>query len=252
MTVNVRNLDIYYEQAGQGPEVVLLHGWGYDCTLLRPLFEYLAQTHRVTMLDFPGHGRSPEPLGVYTVYDFAALTAELLEALQIEKAVLLGHSFGCRVAIILGAQKPELVSKLVLCGAAGIKPKRSAGYYYRIYSYKAMKKILSLPVFSEGTAEEYGKNKGSEDYRKLSGTMKQTFSRVVNEDLTPLLPRIQASTLLLWGERDTATPLYMARKMEELIPDCGLVIYPGMGHYAFLEGLPRTCRILDSFLGGKA
>jgi len=252
LNITVRNLNIYYEQAGTGEDVLLLHGWGYDCSLLRPLFTHLAKDHRVTMLDFPGHGSSSAPLGPYTVYDFAALVAEFLHKLNIDQVSILGHSFGCRIAIILAAQKPVSVQKMVLCGAAGIRPKRTLNYYCKVYSYKAMKKVLALPVFSPETQEKWQHNKGSEDYRQLSPLMKQTFSQVVNEDLTPLLPQIKASTLLIWGDQDTATPLYMGRIMEKTIPDCGLALYEGSGHYAFLEQLPRTLKVLDLFLGGKA
>ena len=78
--------------------------------------------------------------------------------------------------------------------------------------------------------------------------MRAILSKVVNEDLCHLMPKIKASTLLFWGEKDTATPLADAKRMEKLIPDAGLVSVAGAGHYSFLENMPLFVRVLESFL----
>lgn len=91
------------------------------------------------------------------------------------------------------------------------------------------------------------KKNGSADYNAASPIMRQCLVKVVNEDLTPLISNIKASTLLIWGEKDDATPLSDGQLMEKLIPDAGLVVLENSGHYAFLEQGVRFCRIISSF-----
>lgn len=245
MNTTVNGQVINYEQLGQGENLLILHGWGYDISLLMPLARALADSYRVTLADMPGHGGSPEPESPITVYDYANIVSGLMENLNIESAYILGHSFGCRLAIILAAQKPEKVKRLVLCGAAGIRDRRGIKYYAKTYSYKCAK--FFIKTFAPKKFDSWRKNRGSEDYRKLSDVMKATFSKVVNEDLTPLLGKIKAPAFLIWGENDTATPLYMADIMEKEISDCAKVVYKNRTHYAFLEEAPRTIAIVKTF-----
>ena len=245
MLIDVENYKINYIIEGDGEDVVILHGWGYDITLLEGLKNSLKDSYRVTLIDLPGHGGSKEPEKPITVYDYAETVIKTLDKLNIKKAYFMGHSFGCRLSIIIASKYPERVKRMVLCGAAGIKEKRSYSYYFKVYTYKIGK--FFLKTFNPKKFEEWKKNKGSEDYRRLSDTMKATFSNIVNEDLTYLLNKIKAPVFLVWGENDTATPVYMADVMEKTIPDCAKVVYMGRTHYAFLEELSRTVAIVKTF-----
>ena len=89
---------------------------------------------------------------------------------------------------------------------------------------------------------------GSADYRALTPFMRQTFNRVIAQDLTPCLAKIKAPTLLVWGENDTATPLWMGQQMEKEIPDAGLVVLKGCGHFAYLDKYGEFRLIAESFL----
>ncbi len=245
MKIEIENYTINYETQGEGEDVVVLHGWGYDITLLERLKNALKDSYRVTLIDLPGHGGSKEPEKPITVYDYADIVEKTLDKLNIKSAYFMGHSFGCRLSIIIASRNPQRVKRMVLCGAAGIRDKRSFKYYVKVYTYKIGK--FFLKTFNPKKFEEWKKNKGSEDYKKLSDTMKATFSNIVNEDLSYLLNKIQAPTFLVWGENDTATPLYMAEIMEKNIPDCAKAVYMGRTHYAFLEELPRTVAIVKTF-----
>ena len=245
MIVEVDNYKVNYETEGNGEDLVILHGWGYDITLLNNLKNALKENYKVTLIDLLGHGGSPEPQTPITVYDYADIVEKTLDKLNIKSAYFLGHSFGCRLSIIIASRNPERVKKMVLCGAAGIKDKRGLDYYVKVYSYKIAK--FFLKTFAPKKFEEWKSKKGSEDYKKLSDVMKATFSNIVNEDLTYLLNKIQAPTFLIWGENDTATPVYMADIMEREIKDCAKVVYMGRTHYAFLEELPRTVAIVKTF-----
>ena len=245
MKTTVNGFEIGYEQTGSGEDLIMLHGWGYDHTLLMPLAALLSDKYKVTLIDMPGHGESKEPEKPITVYDYADIVYAMLDKLNIKSAYIIGHSFGCRLSVILASKHPERVKRMVLCGAAGIRDKRGAGYYIRTYKYKLAK--FFIKTFAPSKYEKWRKSKGSEDYRKLSDTMKATFSNIVNEDLSYLLPEIKAPVFLVWGENDTATPLYMAEIMEKTIPDCAKTVYKGRTHYAFLEEISRTTAIIRTF-----
>lgn len=143
------------------------------------------------------------------------------------------------------------IGKIVLIDAAGIKPKRSMKYYIKVYSFKTAKKVMPL-VFGKkqgGKMIDAWRGKaGSADYRNSSPVMRAVMSKCVNEDLTRHLPKIKASTLLLWGEEDKATPMSDARLMEKLIPDAGLVSWQGCGHYSFLDNPGAFRAVIRSFL----
>jgi len=86
----------------------------------------------------------------------------------------------------------------------------------------------------------------SRDYQE-AGPLKPILVKVVNEDIGHMLPRVKASTLLLWGTEDDTVPVWHARRMEELIPDAGLVLFEGAGHFAYLDEPQRFCRIVRHF-----
>ncbi|MFV0498691.1 MAG: alpha/beta fold hydrolase [Bacilli bacterium] len=140
--------------------------------------------------------------------------------------ILIGHSFGCRVAICYNLIAD--VDKMIFTGAAGIKPKRNLDYYIRLYSYKIFKKIKKLPIICK---YNFNIQAGSEDYKNASPIMKKTLVKTVNEDLTKHLDKIKCSVLMIWGKEDEATPLSDGYKMVEKISDSALIEISGT-HYA--------------------
>ncbi len=132
-----------------------------------------------------------------------------------------------------------------------MKPRRKASYYIKVYSYKLGKAFYRLVLGqerSQARIERMRAARGSSDYNNASPMMRRILSRVVNEDLCHVMPSIKAPTLLIWGEDDTATPLSDAKKMERLIPDAGLVSFPGCGHYSFLDNPYLFGSVLKSFI----
>ena len=164
---------------------------------------------------------------------------------KIKDPIIIGHSFGCRIALNYAYKYP--VYKMVLTGAAGIRPNRDLSYYFKVYSYKLMKKILSIKGL-EKLKEKYMKNAGSSDYKNTSGVMRSTFVKVVNEDLRPILKDISTPTLLVWGEKDEAVPLEMGKIMEKEMGDATLVIFEGDDHFAYYHEWVRFNRVLDAYL----
>lgn len=236
--ITIDGIKINYEESGVAgaPPVILLHGWGCNVSTVKSIARCLEDGMRVISVDLPGHGLSQEPAEVWGTKDFAELINRLAEKLQIKDFSLIGHSFGGRTSISYAANHP--VKKVVLVDSAGLTPKRSLKYYYKVYSYKTLKKLL-LTLLGEKkgreTIEKKLVKKGSADYQASSPKMRAIMSRCINEDLRRQMPLIKAPTLLIWGENDTATPLSDAKIMEERIPDAGLVAFPGCGHYSFLD-----------------
>lgn len=253
MLTEIGGTTVRYEIQGEGEPVLLLHGWGGSVESFLPLTDYLSRTRKVVALDFPGHGQSGEPPEVWSVDEFMELTVTLMRQLNIVPCDVLGHSFGGRVAICLAAKYPDMVKKLVLVDAAGILPRRGVKYYLRTYTYKLGKKLAKVGFLDRMFhISEKQKNAGSEEYRALSGVMRGTFVRVVNQDLAPRLPQIRAETLLVWGSEDTATPLSDGQQMERSIPNAGLVVFEGCGHFSYLDDFPRFCAVLKCFWEGLA
>lgn len=243
-----RDKPVFFDCRGAGPAVLLLHGWGCDHTVFESFRELLCPNHTVYSFDLPGFGRSPEPDTVWGVDDYTQMIEAFVREQGIESPSLAGHSFGGRVSILYASRNK--VDSLMLIDAAGVKPVRTLKYYYRVYTYKLLRRgvQLLLPEKQAGRLiERYRKGKGSADYNNASPRMRAVLSKTVNEDLRACMPSIAAPTLLFWGENDTATPLRDARIMERLIPDAGLVVVPGAGHFSFLENPVMFAAVVRSF-----
>ncbi len=251
--IELDGLSVRMEVTGEGRPLILMHGWGCDHTTVRSIAATAAQTHTVYNIDFPGFGSSQEPSEVWGVERYTHMVEELARKENLESPVLVGHSFGGRVAILYASRNKA--DKVVLVDAAGIKPKRSLKYYLKVYSFKAGKRFWELLLGKEKASariDAMRARRGSSDYAGASPMMRRILSKVVNEDLTDRLPLISAPTLLIWGETDTATPLSDAKKMARLIPDAGLVSFPGCGHYSFLDNPVQFRAVLSSFLKSKS
>jgi len=249
--IEIKGLNLHFEECGDndGIPIIMMHGWGCDHTTLASIRKIAEQKLHVYNLDLPGHGRSSEPDRAWGVEDYTAAVEEFMKKMDIENPVVLGHSFGGRIAIILSSRNK--IRKNIFVDAAGIKPRRSLKYYFKVYSYKSMKRLL--PVFTgkrnaEKIISRYRNKAGSSDYNNASPMMRAVMSRCVNEDLKHFLPSVNAPTLLIWGENDTATPLSDAKTMERLIPDSGLVSFPGCGHYSFLDNPSGFKAVFKEFL----
>lgn len=249
MLAKIGGISINYEASGQGRDVVLLHGWGGNLGSFAPVHASLARSFRVYSLDLPGFGLSDEPPVPWGTEEYGELVANFLEELGIKSPIIIGHSFGGRIAIYLGATRD--VKKMILVDSAGIRPKRRPSYYAKVYSFKAAKLLARFPLWrkqGDRLVEGLRRRIGSKDYMQASGIMRETLVKVVNEDLRHYLPSIKAPTLIVWGENDTATPLADGRIMERLIPDAGLVILKGAGHFSYLDRLNDFLIIVQHFL----
>lgn len=221
--------------------IVFLHGWGADKNSFLWIREYF-EDYSLLFVDFPGFGESEQPEKPYGVFEYVSELKELLDKFLIENLILVGHSFGGRVAIKFAFlfQNNYLSFRLCLVDSAGIKPKRNLKYYYRLYRFKFYKKFFPN--------SEKLNNFGSSDYKALSSNMKRTFIRVVNEDLSTYAKYITAKTIIIWGRNDRETKIYMAKKLHKLIKNSKLKIIEDAGHFSFLDQPYQFLITFQSFL----
>ncbi|MBD5307935.1 MAG: alpha/beta hydrolase [Bacteroides sp.] len=248
-SLEINGLNVCYDVSGSGSPLILMHGWGCSHSTVKSIAQIASETNTVYNIDLPGFGDSEEPDSVWSVEDYTIFIEKFAEKLKIENPVLIGHSFGGRISILMASR--QRVNKVVLVDAAGVKPKRSAKYYVKVYSFKLMRLLAETFIGKEKSKawiERRRAKVGSADYAAASPCMRAILSKCVNEDLKSVMPRISAPTLLIWGENDTATPVRDAKIMDKLIPDTGLVIFENAGHYSFLDCPGRFAAVLRSFL----
>lgn len=250
----VNGININYEQKGSGELIVILHGWGSNIGLHANMMELFSKKYTALAMDMPGFGQSAEPPSAWCVDDYVQFVIDFLrEEHSGKKITFLGHSFGGRVIIKLCSRTdlPFEVKNVILVDSAGILPKRTNKKTWRTRYYKLGKWFLSTKLMRKlapDALENFRKKMGSADYAAASPLMRQVLVKVVNEDLEHLLPNIKCPTLLVWGVNDTATPLSDGERMEQLIPDAGLVKLENAGHYSFLEQQFIFNRVMCSFL----
>lgn len=245
--ITIQGIRTSYKEEGSGQDVLLLHGWGQNKEMMDAIFEHLKDTFHVVSIDFPGFGQSENPKEPWGVPEYRAYLENFIQQRNIQNPILIGHSFGCRVAIRYAAIHQDGVKKMVLTGAAGIRPKRGLDYHVRTTAYKTGKWFLKVTGQKE-KLEELQKNAGSEDYRNAQGVMRATFVKVVNDDVTPILKDVVCPVLLVWGDQDTAAPIWMGKVMEKEMKDCGMAVFEGDDHWAYWHQAARFNAVLDVFL----
>jgi pimeloyl-ACP methyl ester carboxylesterase len=225
-TLDLDGLTVRYRRLGSGPQVLLLHGWGGSIESLEPVIQALVPHFDTTAIDFPGHGQSSLPPGPWRVSDFLRLTLQAMDRLGLARPHIVAHSFGARVSIQLASLHPDRAGKLLFTAGAGVAPRRTRK--------RRLKRAAASLARAVGIPAGLGARFGSRDYLN-AGELRATLSLVVAEDLTPMLASIRSRCLLIWGDRDQETPLYMGETMRARIPDAELVVFPGAGHFPYLD-----------------
>ena len=252
----IEGVNIHFETDGNdGSRVLLLHGWGCDLSMMRPVGDALKSEHRVMMIDFPAHGQSGRPPEPWGVPEYAHHLKLFLESESFFPCSVIAHSFGCRITAYLASEDPSCFDRIVLTGAAGIRREataeekaRSEQFHRKKEKLQQLKKIPFLRKTAENMENRLREHYGSRDYNALDEEMRKTFVKVINQDLREQYGGIRSSTLLIWGDRDTETPLWMAHEIEKRIPDCGLVLLEGGSHFAYIEQIQRFNTIVSHFL----
>lgn len=226
--------------------LLFLHGWRSSAEVWRAIAKALeSENVELYALDFPGFGESPKPPRDFTLQDYTDLVAGFIQKLELKSVVLIGHSFGGRVAIKLAATKPSLVAKLVLIDSAGLVLNPNKKRMMNMIA-KAAKPFFK-PSFMQKFRKTIYQTIGAEDYM-ATPDLRGTFINVVNEDLSEYLGQIRQETLIIWGEKDTDTPLEFAQIMKDKIKHSRLVIFEGAGHFSFLDRPKEFAGELKKFI----
>jgi len=217
---NQQTFNISYEILNPSAQVdlIVLHGWGSNKNLMKQSFSPFMDTFRHVYIDLPGFGSSTCSVALTTA-DVARIVELFMVHINASKDIILGHSFGGKVALLLD---PKL---LVLVASAGIYIEKSFKVKSKIFLFKILK-LFGLSKFRSLFV--------AEDAKELSEHMYQTFKNVVNEDFSDEFIKYNGEAVLFWGKNDTATPISSAQKMDSLIKKSKLKVYDG-DHYFFMK-----------------
>ncbi len=239
----LRNRLVNYEQFGGGSQnLLILHGWGQSIAPWKTTALHCSKSYKVTVLDLPGFGSSEEPEKVWDTFDYAEFAKEFLEKLSIKNPVIMGHSFGGRVGTILASKYPDVLSQLVLVDAGGIEIK-NLKIKIRVLIYKLFVKPIRK-MFSDKIKGFFG----SSGYRNASGTMRQIFVKVVNQDLRQLFSSIKIPVYVIWGSNDQVLPVEYVKIYKKLIPHSIIRIIWGADHSPNISKPQDFLNALDDIL----
>ncbi len=238
--MNLNDVNINYILYGNNKKdtIVLLHGWGQNIEMMQPIGDNFKDKFQILIIDLPGFGRSSEPKYPWSLDEYVEVIKKLLDKLKIKNPIMMGHSFGGKLALLYASKYD--VKKLVLF-ASPINHNHQLSLKSKIL--KGLKKIPLMDSFGEYMK----KYLGSTDYKNSTPIMRDILVKHVNTDIYDELEKIKASALIVWGENDTTVLPSVAYEIDSKISDSGVVMLPGT-HYAYLENLPRVLSILESFL----
>lgn len=229
---------LFAEVYGSGsPTILALHGWGRRGNDFAKTLEGLSGIAP----DLPGFGASPVPEEVIGADTYADIVAEILPIFD-RPPVLVGHSFGGRIAVCIAAKHPDKVGDLVLTGVPLIRLEtgRRPPAAYRLARW-----LSSIGLISEEQLERQKKKRGSADYRAADGVMRDILVKVVNESYEGQLSRIEKHVHLLWGADDTEVPVSVAEAASALLADSMLEVLSGVGHFVPLEAPDHLRRAVE-------
>lgn len=249
MKTIVKNLAVEYLDEGSGKVILCLHGWQNDMHSFDALASLLSPTNRVIRLDLPGFGNTEAPKEAWGLDDYVVFLQHFIEKLNLDVDVLLGHSFGGRI-IIKGVAERRFHSRaIVLIGSAGIA-KRPAmrNIVLKVLAKigKTMVSLLPFNVLKITLRKKFYKLIGS-DYAD-AGTLRETFVKVISEDLSASAAGMTTRTLLIWGNDDVETPLSDGKQLARLIPHAQLKVMPQAGHFVHQEKPREVATLIQNFL----
>ena len=253
-TVQVFGQKIVYYEAGQGSNVILIHGLGADASSWMMNISALSEKHHVLALDQIGFGQSSKPLVDYKIGTFVDFLQEFMRVLSIPKASLVGNSLGGWIAADFAARHPEMVEKLILVDAAGVKQEGEVKIPIDLNpsTLEGTRRVLEYIAYDHRWVNDQLVRQVFE--KRLRNSDGYTIERVLagaftgNQFLDDKLGFIHAPTLIVWGQNDGLTPLSMGERFQKGIPGAKLVVFDQCGHIPQMEKPVEFNRTLIEFL----
>lgn len=252
-TIIINQLLINYKEFGQGAPVLILHGWGKGSDSWIEVGELLAKNnYRVIVPDLPGFGASQLPDKPWEFDDYISWIEQFAREMNVDKFCLVGHSLGGSLALKFTALHPEIVEKLVLCDAAIIRKERldwRQTYAKKMAHWK--NDLLRLPLASKiypFAKKILYKFAGNHDYELAGPVMKETFKNIIKIDTIEYARQIAVPTLIIWGDKDEATPVEDAHAINKAIKDSKLEIIAGAGHKLHRTHSQQLANLIFNFI----
>lgn len=239
--------------------IIILHGWGSSSKRWEAVRGQLErQGYRVYIPDLPGFGDEPPPPKPWSVSDYAHWVKDFADKNNLQKFFLVGHSFGGATAAVFAAQYPQMVERLILVSAALRRQKKAKQRIFLAIS-KISKAFFSPPLCSKLyplAQKALYKLAGVNDYItptiQKSPVMKETFRKIISEDLVHILPKIVTPTLIVWGEMDFVTPLSHGRLIQQKISGAKLEIISGADHNLNIKAPEKLSEVIAGFLNHES
>ncbi len=230
--------------------LVWLHGWAQSRQVFYPVSSFFKQHCENHLIDFPGFGGTPTPERTWGTIDYAQHLADWLQKQPSMPTIILGHSFGGRVAIQMASRHVKLVDGIVLIATPGLRQAPCGWLRVKIKYYKYLARIIMLvdKIFKKNFLEKVKQYMGSDDYRS-AGPMRDILVKTINEDIRDIIKKICQPTLLLYGDSDTETPVSVGQGLHQNIVPSDLVIFPHQDHWSILkEGHQQVISYVKKFL----
>ncbi len=269
--VRIHGEDVAYRRGGRGPVLLLLHGMAGSSSTWIAAMRLLQQDYTVLAPDFLGHGKSAKPLTDYSLGNHASGIRDFLHVLDIERATVVGQSFGGGVALQFAYQFPEHCERLGLVDAGGLG--REVSVLLRLLTLPGIEYAMPVlfPSFARGWGDSVVKFLGDRGVRHARATEmwrayrsltehenRQAFVRTMRAVIDPGGQSVSATsrlylaahmpTLIVWGDQDKIIPVAHAYQAHEAIPNSRLEIMPGVGHFPHVEEPVRFVEILRDFI----
>lgn len=246
MVITINNKNINYEIKGKGTPILFVHGWGGSIHSLEKLSDLVSVDHQAIILDLAGFGQSDNPDPNWGVKEYSELLYNFISSLNLKHVSYFGHSYGGSLGIYLSSHYPEAIDKLILCDASYKrvgKVSKSAKLFNKVfqflplpYKFKFLIKKIIYKIFFPNS-----------DLIKFPH-LESTFKKIMTEDLTPYLDKINQPTLIIWGEKDIDTPITYAHELNQKIKDSKLKIFPDETHSLPLKQPELVYKEIQKFI----
>jgi len=230
-TALISGLNVAYKTIGDGRPFLILHGWGSRADNWVRTAERISQFGvKVIIPDLPGFGKTEAQKNAWGVDEYLNFVKNFADSLGLKSFYILGHSFGGGLALKFTVKFPDKVDKLFLAAAACFRRETGRKMVLR-KTAKFFKVLCFLPFYSFFRRAFYKFIVGRSDYVHLrEGPIKNSYLKIIQEDLSPVLPLVQKETIIIWGDKDSITPLKNAYLIKEKIKRSKLIIVPGQNH----------------------
>lgn len=236
MHTSIDGLETHYQSMGKGKTLVLLHGWGCDWQIWHTIIPLLSEQYHLVIPDLPAFGQSHNPPTAWNSADYLEWLEGFLQAVvKDQKVVLMGHSFGGKIAALFAAAHPNKVEKLILVDSSGLPTPLTTTQKLKQSMIRMIPDKLKTAMPRKSRAALLSRFGLATDYVNSTPTQQAIMKRIVHERIADELASISVPTTLIWGANDQDTPLSHAEQFHSLVQGSTLEVLPTAGHFPFID-----------------